>query len=211
MATIVRANWRTWKACASVLPWPRRPPAPRTSAPRFGGVRLKWERHGEFSGYLLIAIRRCGAALCRAGGDRCCRPNGWPPCPGRTIAATHVDIVPASGMASDAAALAQHFGGHGVAGAEHRRGCRCGVHRFSHPRRRLLALPGARPRPHAGQAGRTLQRLVEIEAYRMLALLALADRTAADAAHAGRSSASWPRSPTVWHKGRATTRPCCTS
>ena len=93
--------------------------------------------------------------------------------PGRTIAATHVDIVPGEGVAFDAAALAAFFGGHGVAGSSIAEGAaavftdfRLHDDGFS----RWLVLDHGLTQ---GQAGRTLQRLVEIEAYRLLTLLAL--------------------------------------
>ena len=150
------------------------PPLPGATHYRagFGAVRLKWERHGEFSGYLLIAP---GAAA---------RPFAEPAAsllsadwlagiPGHTVAAAHVELVTDGAVAPDPAALGEHFGGHAVIGADIADGAASvftdfkihedGFSRFLVADRRLTP----------GQAGRTLQRLVEIEAYRMLALLAL--------------------------------------
>ncbi|MGL6110691.1 MAG: DUF3422 family protein [Rubrivivax sp.] len=137
-----------------------------------GGVRLKWERHGEFSGYLLIAAG--AAAVPFAEPAAALLPAGWlAAAPGQTIAATHVDIVAGASIGNDAAALAEHFDGHGVAGSSIAEGAgsvftdfRIHDDGFS---RWLVHDRGLTP----GQGGRTLQRLVEIEAYRMLALLAL--------------------------------------
>ncbi len=137
-----------------------------------GGVRLKWERHGEFSGYLVIASGAAARPFAEPAATLL--PPEWlAAVPGRTIAATHVDILPAKDMASDAAGLASHFGGHAVAGASIAEGAgsvftdfRIHDDGFS---RCLVLDHGLTP----GQAGRTVQRLVEIEAYRMLALLAL--------------------------------------
>ena len=137
-----------------------------------GALRLKWERHGEFSGYLFVAPGM--AARPFAEPAALLMPADWlAAVPGRTIAATHVDIVPGPGMAFDAAALAAHFGGHGVAGSSIAEGAgavftdfRIHEDGFS----RWLVLDHGLTQ---GQAGRTLQRLVEIEAYRLLTLLAL--------------------------------------
>ncbi|MBS1176517.1 MAG: hypothetical protein H6R06_929 [Proteobacteria bacterium] len=151
-------------------------PPPPSGATHFraslGGLRLKWERHGEFSGYLIIAPG--AAALPFREPAATLIPAEWlSSVPGRTIAAAHVDVVGDPGLAVDAAALAEHFGGHAVAGSSIAEGAgavytdfRIHADGFS---RWLVLDRGLTP----GQAGRTLQRLVEIEAYRLLALLAL--------------------------------------
>lgn len=150
-------------------------PAPPDGATHWraslGALRLKWERHGEFSGYLSIAA---GAAARPFAEPAAAAIADWlAAVPGRTVAAALVDIVPAAAAGVDPAALPEHFGGHGVSGSRiadgagavftdfriHGDGCS----------RWLLLDHGLTP----GQAGRTLQRLVEIEAYRALALLAL--------------------------------------
>jgi uncharacterized membrane-anchored protein len=93
--------------------------------------------------------------------------------PGQTIAAVHVEIVAGAAFDGDAAALSAHFGGHGVTGASIAEAAGSvftdfRIHEDGFAR--CLVLDHGLTR---GQAGRTLQRLVEIEAYRMLALLAL--------------------------------------
>ena len=149
------------------------PPADATHLQAtIGALRLTWERHGEFSGYLMIAAGQAGRPF--ADPAVTLMPPGWlAAVPGQAIAAVHVDIVPEAGMPQDAAALAPHFDGHGVAGARIADGAgavfsdfRLHGDGFS----RWLVLDRALT---PGQAGRTLQRLVEIEAYRLLALLAL--------------------------------------
>ena len=137
-----------------------------------GTVRLKWERHGEFSGYLFIA--QGAAAQPFAEPAATLVDADWlGAVPGRTIAATHVDIVSDTAVAGDALALAEHFGGHGVTGAsiaERAASVFTDFRIHDDGVSRCLVLDHGLTR---GQAGRTLQRLVEIEAYRMLALLAL--------------------------------------
>jgi uncharacterized membrane-anchored protein len=137
-----------------------------------GAGRLKWERHGEFSGYLLIAPGASARPF--AEPAVALLPADWlAAVPGRTIAAVHVDIVSRAGLAVDSAALAEHFGGHVVAGSNIAESAgavftdfRIHDDGFS----RWLVLDDGLTQ---GQAGRTLQRLVEIEAYRLLTLLAL--------------------------------------
>jgi uncharacterized membrane-anchored protein len=149
------------------------PPAGATHwRSNLGKSRLKWERHGEFTGYLMIAP---GAAVRPfAEPAAALLPADWlSAVPGRTIAAVHVDIVSDTDRAVDAATLAKYFSGQGVAGASIAEDAgevftdfRIHEDGFS---RWLVRDRGLTP----GQAGRTLQRLVEIEAYRMLTLLAL--------------------------------------
>ena len=136
-----------------------------------GAFRLKWERHGEFSGYTVIAggiheqpFQNVAAALL---------PMGWlVGIPGATIAAVHAKLLAAPDEDRLAWLLEQAFGGQGVVGSAIADGAarvytdfqlHDGCTRFVLADHRLTER----------QAGRTLQRLFEIEAYRMLALLAL--------------------------------------
>ncbi len=150
------------------------PPPPGATHYRasFGAVRLKWERHGEFSGYLVVAQGAADKPF--ADPAAALLPADWMEAvPGQTIAAVHVEMVAGAAFSTEAAALASHFGGHAVTGASIAEDAasvftdfRIHEDGFS----RCLVLDRGLTR---GQAGRTLQRLVEIEAYRMLALLAL--------------------------------------
>jgi uncharacterized membrane-anchored protein len=153
-------------------------PGPTAGATHFrvslGGVRLKWERHGEFSGYLIIATGAPAGARPFAEPAALLIPAEWMAAvPGRTIAAVHVELVPGQGVGTDAASLAELFGGQGVAGSRIAEGAGAVFTDFQlHDdgfSRWLVLDHGLTP----GQAGRTLQRLVEIEAYRLLTLLAL--------------------------------------
>ena len=140
-----------------------------------GAIRVKWERHGEFTGWTFFAAGR------GPDGDRpfaesvtALLPQGWlSAMPGRTVTAAHALLLPGAGVVPDAAWLAQFFGGHPVLGGEIGGGV---GHAFTdfriHPdgRARFVLLDH---RLTPNQAGRMVQRLFEIEAYRMLALLAL--------------------------------------
>jgi uncharacterized membrane-anchored protein len=141
-------------------------------AATLGVLRFKWERHGEFSGYMLHVAGESARPFGEPASDHL--PSGWlAEIPGRTIVAAHAKLVAAGAQPPDAAMLAEHFEGNVVVGAEigdgagvaytdfrmHEDGCT-----------RFLVLDRSfSPR----QTGRMLQRLFEIEAYRMLALLAL--------------------------------------
>jgi uncharacterized membrane-anchored protein len=150
------------------------PPAESDSHFRgtFGPFRLKWERHGEFSAY---------TALVRARTDRpfvepafAAVPPEWlAAIPGRTIVAAHAKMVSAGARPPDPAALADHFRGNVAIGAEIGEGAglaytdfKVQADGFVHF---LLLDRALSPR----QAGRMLQRLFEIETYRVMALLAL--------------------------------------
>ena len=149
------------------------PPAGTTQfSARLGGVRMKWERHGEFSGYTFFAADVGGKPFAETAAAGL--PAGWlQGLPGRTVAAAHALLIKGQGRAPGIDALSDHFDGNTPVGAAvgagtgfaftdfriHGDGCG----RF------VLLDDGFTP----NQAGRLLQQLFEIDAYRMLALLAL--------------------------------------
>lgn len=139
---------------------------------RLGALQLKWERHGEFSGYTLIAPgAKTPAFACPAEGEL---PEAWlAAVPGHTVAAVHAELTSADASPPDDAALAARFGKHGVVGCEVADGRAAlytdfRLHEDGSSRVWLL-----NHRLTDAQCGRFLQRLFEIEAYRVLALLAL--------------------------------------
>lgn len=150
--------------------------APAANATHFstqvGPLRLKWERHGEFSGYMLMAGERAGSAHF-VEPAAAALPAGWlPSLPGATVVATHARYVSGDSPA-DAETLTAHFGANPVVGAMVGGGTAWAytdfrIHDDGFGR---LLLVGRSLGPI--QAGRMLQRLFEIDAYRMLALLAL--------------------------------------
>jgi len=150
------------------------PPPPGAShfAAALGGLRLKWERHGEFSGYTVFAPGVSAEPFADPVAQLL--PARWlEKVPGRTLVAAHARLVPAADGVPDAAELARLFEGHTAIGAEIGDGAglaftdfRIHADGFS---RVVLFDRSFTPR----QAGRMMQRLFEIEAYRMLALLAL--------------------------------------
>jgi uncharacterized membrane-anchored protein len=150
------------------------PPGPNAShwSGALGTLRLKWERHGEFSGYTLFAAGSGAEAF--AEPAVALLPDAWlAGLPGRTMCAAHAELRPGGEAPPDAATLARLFAGHLVTGAEVGDGAGLAFTDFRiHAdgfARFLLLDRGMTPR----QAGRSLQRLFEIETYRMMALLAL--------------------------------------
>lgn len=151
--------------------------------PQPGGPTLKWERHNEFTRYSLLQALPADAGLGAAEPDllrELALPSQWlQGIPGRTIVALQLALVEceldsAGGSAEALKAAQTWFGpqplvasllgsGHSLAVTDfHLRPCG-----FS----RLLVLSD-----RAGsemRAGRLAQRLLELETYRMMALLAL--------------------------------------
>ena len=138
----------------------------------FGAVRLKWERHGEFSAYTTFVhvdgeAPQLASALAGLPGDWVAQ------IPGRTVVAAEATLLAADAAFPDATALAARFRGNIVVGAEIGDGAGLAYTDFRiHPDgfvRFLIVDRSLTPR----QAGRMMQRLFEIEAYRVMALLAL--------------------------------------
>ena len=137
-----------------------------------GAVGLKWERRTEFSTYTFV-VDGVGA---RPFGDAAdtLLPDGWVGrIPGVTIVAAHAELVRDSTAELPRARIDAAFGRNEVAGSLV--GDQAGlamtdfrIHDDGHVRF-LVQDRGFTPR----QSGRTIQRLFEIEAYRVMALLAL--------------------------------------
>jgi len=147
-----------------------------------GPVRFKWERHGEFSSYTLFAAGHAGGLSAEPFAEPVAAllPAGWlAAVPGQTVFAAHALLVRDDVLAAAidhtpaAARLARCFAHHVPVGAGIGEGAGMAFTDFAiHDDgcgRFLLIDQGL----SAHQAGRMLQRLFEIEAYRMMALLAL--------------------------------------
>ncbi|MFM9915122.1 MAG: DUF3422 family protein [Rhizobacter sp.] len=149
------------------------PPAGSTHfSATLGDLRFKWERHGEFSGYTFFIAGRSPSPFQETAVSRL--PAGWlAQIPGSTLVAAHSKLVPAPEPVPSAALLSTHFDGHLAVGALIGDGAGFAFTDFRVREdgfaRFVVFDCNLTPR----QAGRTLQRLFEIEAYRMLALLAL--------------------------------------
>jgi uncharacterized membrane-anchored protein len=137
-----------------------------------GAVRVKWERHGEFSGYTVSVEGLAEAPFDAPAAQQL--PPGWlAAVPGRTVAAVHAEVTSAALGVPDAAALAQRFAGQLVVGAEIAEGAGTLYTDFRLHDDGCSRLWLVNRKLTLAQTGRMLQRLFEIEAYRVLALLAL--------------------------------------
>ena len=152
-----------------------RPPEPQTShySEDFGPFRLKWERHTEFSRYKFIAAENGEDPFGRPAIETV--PKDWVAAiPGEIMVAAQVVIRPASAAVLEHEDISQKlFAGNPVIGAILSGGAAAGFTDFRiHDdgfSRILIEDRETTPR----QAGRLVQRLLEIDTYRVMALLAL--------------------------------------
>lgn len=133
---------------------------------------LTWERHTEFSTYTVYCTGPFAAPF--AEPALACLPDDWRAgLPGELLTSVHLAMLAPAAPVPDAAALAELFGGRGVVGGLVA-GSRAQVWTdfaldAAGVVRLLVQDRGLSPT----QAGRLVQRLLEIETYRMMALLAL--------------------------------------
>jgi len=151
-------------------------PPPPVGAVHFsadlGAFRLKFERHSEFTRYKFIAAGAVGepfeaTALQAVPADWLAR------LPGRLMVATHAVLLPAEAQAPDVEALAaRYFAGHALVGAGIAGGAGLAFtdYRIHDGLGRLVVLDHGMSQR---QAGRMVQRLLEIDTYRLMALLTL--------------------------------------
>ena len=166
---------REWEHfSALVRRFGQEPPPPRSShcTVDCGAFRVKWERHTEFTRYKFIVAGPCdrpfdSPALLEV-------PDDWlTGLPGELMVATHAALLPVPPEPIDYDALAaQHFLGNTLIGAGIAGGAGLALtdFRIRDGFSRLLVLDrGMTPR----QCGRMIQRLLEIDTYRLMALLTL--------------------------------------
>lgn len=137
----------------------------------FGDFELRWERHTEFSTYTFI--RQTDANPMRAPTALRDVPDPWlARLPGRAVTALHLAFEAGEG-APDSNELEQYFETQALRGSVVRQGTAYLYSSFrlhSDGFARIL-LKAERLTPL--QAGRLVQRILEIETYRVMALLAL--------------------------------------
>ena len=152
-----------------------RPPPPLDAphvAADFGTFRLKWERHTEFTSYTFFQHGEFGAPFAANALDAV--PADWlATLPGETIVATQVAVAKAPEQLPAVWEIAHRFADNPIVGSAIASGAasvftdfRVHADRMS----RFLLLDRGLGRY---QTGRVVQRLLEIETYRMMALLAL--------------------------------------
>ena len=137
-----------------------------------GAFRLKWERHSEFTRYKFIVAGAVSGPFDEPALQSV--PVDWlAELPGQVMVATHAALLPASVPAPDFEDLsARHFAGNVLVGAGIAGGAGTAFTdvRLHDGYGRLLVLNRDMSQR---QAGRMMQRLLEIDTYRLLALLAL--------------------------------------
>jgi len=151
-------------------------PRPRLDAPHvaadFGSFRLKWERHTEFTSYTFFHRGEYAAPF--ASGALDAVPADWlASLPGETIVATQIAVAKAPEPIPAVWEIAHNFADHPIVGSAIASGTGYVYTDFrvhaDHMSRFLVFDCGL----GRYRAGRSVQRLLEIETYRMMALLAL--------------------------------------
>ncbi len=139
----------------------------------FGGFRLKWERHTEFSSYMFM-VRGASHGLPFSSPASLAVPADWlAALPGQLMVGLKVEVLAAQAEEISPGNLARLFSVENFAGGAVSGGAALAWMDFAADTegygRVLVHDRGLRPR----QAGRIVQRLCEIETYRVIALLAL--------------------------------------
>ena len=137
-----------------------------------GAFRLKWERHSEFTRYKFI-VAGAGSGPFDEPALRSVPTDWLAELPGQVMVATHAALLPASVLAPDFDSLStRHFDGNVLVGAGIAGGAGTAFTdvRLHDGYGRLLVLNRDMTER---QAGRMMQRLLEIDTYRLMALLAL--------------------------------------
>lgn len=136
-----------------------------------GDLRLKWERHNEFSSYTFFRRRPLHEDPAGQSALDALPPDWLQAIPGTLIAATHVDFRTAAEMPPEQVLEDLHQRGESTVATRVADGAAwvfSDFHLHGGFSRFLVIDERLRHR----QAGRTVQRLLEIETYRMMALLA---------------------------------------
>jgi uncharacterized membrane-anchored protein len=137
----------------------------------FDNFQLRWEQHSEFTSYTFYVHALQNDPFSEPALKSV--PLDWmDKLPGKIMVASHASIVPAAKIKAEVEVLSKYFSGNALIGAEvSGNGAkaytdfRIHVDGFS----RFLIID---ERLKTAQAGRLLQRLFEIEVYRVMALLA---------------------------------------
>lgn len=137
-----------------------------------GAFQIKWERHTEFTSYTFLGNAPLTMASAFASPVIDHVPQAWlASLPGTVVAAAHVAVLPAAAGPPPVEEIAPLFGGNAVVGARIGEGAGAAytdfrIHGDAFSRFLMFDV-----RLTSRQAGRMLQRMLEIETYVMLALL----------------------------------------
>ena len=137
----------------------------------FGNLELRWERHNEFSTYTVIR-QPDPAAPFHATALSLLPPNWVATLPGRVISGLHVEIHALPSRVPDANAVRAHFDGHRLISSwviERKARLWTAYRLHADGMGRILVQNGSL---NSCQLGRLVRRLLELETYRMMLLLA---------------------------------------
>jgi uncharacterized membrane-anchored protein len=153
------------------------PPPPQEAghfAGEFGAFALRWERHSEFSSYTFLRPDAAGEPFARGAAAIDKVPQDWlAALPGSVLVAAHFVLLRAEPGAGDAALLARALVPDTTAGSRIAGGGALAWTDFRLHEDGFGRILARDIRLTPRQAGRMMQRLYEIETYRMMALLAL--------------------------------------
>jgi uncharacterized membrane-anchored protein len=135
-----------------------------------GPFRLRWERHTEFSTYTFFRNEPCEEPFQHPVIDFV--PQDWiDGIPGQVMNAVHLELETDDAPARNPIEMARYFDGHTYVGCEMAGGAvlmwtdmRVHDDRFMRILMRNISMPER-------QAGRVVQRVLEVETYRIMALL----------------------------------------
>ena len=152
---------------------PPPPPGAVHYSADFGSFRLKWERHTEFARYQFIVAGANDEPFAQPA--ILAAPAEWvASLPGQVMVATHVALMRADDIPADYDAIsARYFDGNILVGAAIGGSAATALMDFrihADGFSRIVVLDRSMT---SRQAGRMVQRLLEIDTYRMMALLAL--------------------------------------
>ena len=137
----------------------------------FSRFRLKWERHGEFDDYTVYrGLMRADDPFAEPAVDAL--PSGWlGQLEGQLVAAVHIALVPDGPHWAHRDRIAAALGASDLIGAQITDGAAAvytDLHLDANGYTRFLLINQSM---NASLAGRHLQRLIELEVYRMMAML----------------------------------------
>ncbi len=151
-----------------------KPPAPGDNHFRadLGPIRVKWERHTEFTRYNFYADGLSDDPFAEPVIDQV--PADWlASLESNVLIAAHVALVAGEESPDPEQISAEMFGGNQLIGSGVAGGTGSAFTDFRIREDGFSRLLVANGRMSPAQAGRTVQRLLEIDTYRMMALLAL--------------------------------------
>jgi len=137
----------------------------------FGQLELRWERHTEFSTYTVIHAEAAAAPFLAPALSLL--PSAWlAQLPGKIISGVHIEIHALPTRAPDADSVRKHFDGHRLISSwviDRKARLWTAFRLHNDSMGRILIQNGSL---NPCQLGRLVRRLLELETYRMMLLLA---------------------------------------